>query len=327
MARGWMDAVLAAGAVRAGGLPEAAAGRTDSAGAAEAAVVEGDALASLAVPAPAVLAPVASFLDGVQHWRVACYAGVTPIVQGWVAAAVRRRGAGRTLRTTLEDARELLLTRPDGLTPAVRAALERSGLDVVDLGPEAEDRPGRALELARQALNAARVRIETALAERALEGLGPEEWLVVDGLLSESARVAAHPRTLGVIKSHGAQYFTGAALETAFTLPAGRRTSVFEPRPRARHRVYSWYLRLWPWEGNDLLYGLLRLEARAAPETVRAAGAVSAWMLAERAPVPGHDARWDRLLYPIGEVEAYLKARAPRDLLPPPASHLPRPGA
>src|SRR5439155_7669026 len=87
----------------------------------------------------------------------------------------------------------------------------------------------------------------------------------------------------------------------------------------------SWYLRLWPWEGNDLLYGLLRVEARAHPETVARASAISAWLTAERAPLSTPDRRWDRLLYPIHDVETYLRLRAPRDLVWHPAPRIPRP--
>ena len=170
----------------------------------------------------------------------------------------------------------------------------------------------------------ARVAQEQALGERYARSLGESEWLVVDGVLSESAILAGHPRALGVIKSHAAQYFEGDALRRALTLPALHRSSVFRPRGRARHEVYSWYLRLWPWEGNDLLFGLLRIEARAAAATVAAASATSAWLVRERAPVSTPDARWDRLLYPIHDVETYLRARAPRDFLPHRMPHVPR---
>jgi hypothetical protein len=149
----------------------------------------------------------------------------------------------------------------------------------------------------------------------------------VDGVLSDSAILSAHPRTLGVVKSHGAQYFEGAELERALTLPANHRTSVFRPRTRGAGRdIHSWYLRLWPWEGNDLLYGLLRVEARAHADTIVLASRVSAWLVSERAPLATPDRRWDRLLYPIHDVETYLRARAPRDSLSLPASRLPRTG-
>src|SRR5436309_325321 len=74
------------------------------------------------------------------------------------------------------------------------------------------------------------------------------------------------------------------------------------------------YLRLWPWEGNDLLYGLLRVEARPDPASVALASELSGWLVAERAPLATPATRWDRLLYPLHNVEEYLKARAPRDL-------------
>jgi len=109
-------------------------------------------------------------------------------------------------------------------------------------------------------------------------------------------------------------------------LPATHRTSVFRPKRRgARREIYSWYLRLWPWEGNDLLYGLLRVEARAHPDTVALASRISAWLVTERAPLATPDRRWDRLLYPIHDVETYLRARAPRDLFSPLGSRLPLP--
>src|SRR5207249_5213664 len=46
------------------------------------------------------------FLDGIEQWRVVGYGGVTPIVRGYVAAAVRRRGPDRRLCTTSERSEE-----------------------------------------------------------------------------------------------------------------------------------------------------------------------------------------------------------------------------
>src|ERR1044072_1675450 len=143
-----------------------------------------------------------------------------------------------------------------------------------------------------------------------------------------AARAAAPPpRAPGLTKSHGAQFLEGRGLERALTLPAGHRTSVFAVRGgHTRTEVYSWYVRLWPWEGNDLLYGLLRVEARADPETIAQAPFLSSWPYAERAPLAPPATRWDRLLYPLHHVEEYLKARAPRDLQSHRASRLPRTG-
>lgn len=90
--------------------------------------------------------------------------------------------------------------------------------------------------------------------------------------------------------------------------------------------MYSWYLRLWPWEGNDLLFGLIRVEARAHAATLIVAPVASGWLVRERAPVSTPDPRWDRLLYPLHDVETYLRSRAPRDLFPTAGSRLPKTG-
>jgi hypothetical protein len=326
--RSWVDAILAAGVVPASSAPEASLGRIDHEEFTGADPVEDAPLRihSLADARPLTPAAV-GFLDGIEQWRVVGYAGVTPIVRAHVAAAIRRRGADRRLRTVAEDAEELAVTRLERLPDAVRAALAGAGVRVVEFAADDAGQPARAVPAARVEVQKARAALERRLAERRVGTLCPDEWLVIDGVLSDSAELSAHPRALGVVKSHGAQYFEGAELERALTLPAGHRTSVFQPRSRgARRAIYSWYLRLWPWEGNDLLYGLLRVEARAHPDSIALASAVSAWLTGERAPLATPDRRWDRLLYPIHDVETYLRARAPRDLLPASGSRLPRTG-
>jgi hypothetical protein len=323
----WWDALVAAGAVPAAYVPPASTGRTDADDGAEpgADLVEGDAVS--AYPVSLAPAPPACFLDGIERWMVKSYDGAVPIVRAYVAAAVRRRGADRRLRTAYEASREFAIAPLAAMAPARRRALEEHCPDVVDIALDEGVQPARVLELARRAVDAARQALERELAERCLAALDAGEWLVVDGLLSVSAKLARHPRALGVIKSHGAQFFTGADLERALTVSAGHRTSVFRARGgHARNEVYSWYLRLWPWEGNDLLYGLLRVEARAQPETIATATATSGWLLGERAPLATPDARWDRLLYSIHDVEEYLRTRAPRDLLVGRASRLPKAG-
>jgi hypothetical protein len=331
VARSWVEAIVAAGAVPASHVPEASLGRDDIEEFTGADPVEDGELRVHPLAAARPLVPVAvSFLDGIEHWRVVGYGGVVPIVRAYVAAAIRRRGPlpERRLRTAAADSAELAVTRLDRLPAAVRGALERSGARVVEFPADEAAQPARALPAARVAIQKERAALERGLAERHLATLGADDWLVVDGVLSDSAALSAHPRALGVVKSHGAQYFEGAALERALTLPDGHRSSVFQPRRRgARRDIYSWYLRLWPWEGNDLQYGLVRVEARAHADTIARAAAVSAWLRGERAPIATPDRRWDRLLYPIHDVETYLRARAPRDLTPPPTSRLPRTGS
>jgi hypothetical protein len=327
--RSWIDAIVAAGVVPASAPPEAGLGRNDVEEFTGAALVEDDALRAHALAGVAPLAPEAvAFLDGIEQWRVVGYAGVTPIVRAYVAAAIRRRGSDRRPHAVAERAEELAVTRLDALPAPVRGALAASGVRVVEFAAEDAGQPARALPAARVEVQKARAALERRLGEQGLDALRADEWLVVDGVLSDSPALSAHPRALGVVKSHGAQFFEGADLERALTLPAGHRTSVFRPQPRgARREIHSWYLRFWPWEGNDLLYGLVRVEARAHPDTVGLASPLSAWLMRERAPLSTPDRRWDRLLYPIHDVETYLRARAPRDLIPPPVSRLPRTGS
>jgi len=263
-------------------------------------------------PQPLIPSPV-SFLNGIQRWSVVVYDGVAPIVAAYVAAAVCRRDERGVLHATFERSRAFAVAPLDRLSPTLRPVLQQAVPDIEPLDGELVGQPARYLDQVESTVRRARAHLERELAEAATAALGADEWLVLDGLLSRSPAVARHPRALGVIKSHGAQFLDGRGLERALTLPAGFRTSVFAVRGgHTRTEVYSWYLRLWPWEGNDLQYGLLRIEGRADSETIARASALSGWLLAERAPLATPATRWDRLLYPLHHVEEYLKARAPR---------------
>ena len=135
-------------------------------------------------------------------------------------------------------------------------------------------------------------------------------WLLVDGSLSVSPRWAADPRMVAISKSHSILPFDGADLEQYLRLPCGHRSSVYAPATRSLAPVRAWGLRLWPWEGKDLLHGLVRVEVAPDNGSPERASAISRWIMAERAPVSAPDRRWDRLLYGMYSVEQYLKARA-----------------
>src|SRR5207302_1201304 len=83
--------------------------------------------------------------------RVVGYGGVTPIGRGYVAAAVRRRGPDRRLRTAGEVSRELAITRLDALAEPLRRALAESGVAVVELAEGDAGQPTRAIQAARGA--------------------------------------------------------------------------------------------------------------------------------------------------------------------------------
>jgi len=331
-ARGWLDDLYASGVTPASFLPDASLGRQHdpddetAAVAVEVDMVEHDDLRVHAValqPAPAGV----SFLDGIQQWKVIGYDGVQPIALAYVAAAVRRRGSDRRLATAAWAARTLVIAPTQVLGDERRRALGAAGLEAVPVEVDAATQPAQVLELLRREVHRARAGLERKLGEQAVAALDPEAWLVVDGQLAVSAALAKHPRAVGVIKSHGAQFLSGRHLERALTIRAEHRTSVFRVRGgHGRTEVDSWYLRLWPWEGRDLHYGLIRIEASRNPDPGTRAPEVSGWLLAERAPLAAPDARFDRLLYPIHDVEAYLRSRAPHDLLVPLASRLPQTG-
>jgi hypothetical protein len=331
--RGWLDSLYAEGVTPASFLPDASLGRVDDLDEERnpersvELVEDGELRLHPVATAPAT-GPVA-FLDGIQQWKVVGYDGLAPIAVAYVAAAVRRRGSDRRLATTHRSHRELVIAPSAALSDERRRAIESAGLGVRPLQETAAagTQPGRVLEAMRREVHRAREAVERQVGEGALP-LGADEWLVVDGQLAASATLAHHPRTLGVIKSHGAQFLQGRHCERALTLPASHRTSVFRVLGgHGRTVVDSWYLRLWPWEGNDLLYGLLRIEARAGEDSGRRASAISGWLLRERAPLASRDARADRLLYPIHDVETYLRSTAPRDLLSSAGSRLPRTGS
>jgi hypothetical protein len=331
----WWRALIDAGAVPAAYVPPPTAGSAeawdDGAGTVRADLVEDAELRAHPVPTggDARIPATVSFLNGIERWSVRAYDGVLPIVDAYVAAAVRRRDAPSqgVLRTTFERTRAFAVAPVGRMTPALRHVLETSVPDIEPIAGEPAGQPLQDLQQVESTVRRARAQLERQLAEAAAGGLATDAWLVLDGLLSRSPGVARHPGAVGVIKSHGVQFLEGRGLERALTLPAGHRTSVFAVRGgHTRTEVYSWYLRLWPWEGNDLLYGLVRIEARAHPDTVARASQLSGWLWAERAPLATPATRWDRLLYPLHHVEEYLKALAPRDLQLHRASRLPRTG-
>ena len=136
-----------------------------------------------------------------------------------------------------------------------------------------------------------------------------DAWLVVYGVLSNSEVWATDPRAIGVSKSHATLPFTGPELLTYLQLPPGHRSSVFEPATWRMAPVHSWGLRLWPWEGHDLLHGLVRVEVAAGAGSIDGTGRISRWILAERVPLSRPDPRWDRLLYGVSIVERVLRSQ------------------
>jgi hypothetical protein len=287
-------------------IPAASEGRAEEATIQLARLVEQRPIGGSAVGAAEPWTDTVAFLDGIQRYEVMAYAGSSPVVAADVSAAVLER-QGRQLHVALTARRRLLIARPEVLDLLGEVT---AGYEPVHLPADGEPHPVLDYQLARREIDRVRghLEVEVGLRYRARSGA----WLVVDGTLAESPQWAADPRMLGVCKSHATLPFSDTDLEAYLRLPCGYRSPVFAPVGRSVAPVYSWALRLWPWEGKDLLHGLVRIEAAPVDATVQAADQVSRWLMAERSPISLPDPRWDRLLYGIRAVEQYLRATGER---------------
>jgi hypothetical protein len=296
-------AFAAKGLTPATAAPDSSGGRVEEACIRPARLVEGPSLTARSVgPARPWPGPLA-YIDGIQQSIVVGYAGAAPIMVAEIAAAVRER-QHRTLHTVLEERHRLALGRAAALNAAGEAL---HGLEPVVLPDDEPAHPIRDQVNAARALDQSRGALEIALGDRYRSR--SDSWIVVDGSLSDSPRWAADARMVGISKSHSVLPFGGEDLERYLRLPAGHRSSIYAPETRSLAPVRAWGLRLWPWEGKDLLYGLVRVEVAPTNESPATADAISCWVLAERAPVSAPDRRWDRLLYGIYSVEQYLRSR------------------
>lgn len=283
-------------------IPASSEGRAEEATIQIATRVEPGPLSGRAVGAAEPWPGPVAFLDGSQRYEVMAYAGATPLVAAEIGAAVMERES-RQLHVAQVARRKLLIARRAVLETLGHLIGDHQTLAIPDDDPV---HPIHDFQLARREIDRARARleVEVGLAYRKRS----HAWLVVDGSLTDSPQWASDPCMLGITKSHATLPFSDQDLEQYLRLPLAHRSPVFAPARAELAPVYSWAFRLWPWEGKDLLHGLIRVEARADPETVKQADRISRWLLAERAPLSTPDSRWDRLLYGIRAVEEYLRA-------------------
>jgi hypothetical protein len=297
-------ALAAKGFTAASFIPEASGGRLEEASIRPARIAEGIDVRAIAVgPAEAWPGPLA-FLDGVQRSEVVGYYGSSPILSAEIASAIRERHA-RRLRTVVLKSRRILLARPEALAAAGDALLD---LDPVSLPDDDAPHPVRDLLNAARAIDRERGALEISVAAEYRNRC--DGWLIVDGALAESPRWTTDPTIVAISKSHSILPFDGENLERYLRLPVGHRSSIYEPQTRSVAPVRAWGLRLWPWEGKDLLHGLVRVEVAPVIGDPEMVNAISRWIMAERAPLSAPDHRWDRMLYGIYSVEQYLKSQA-----------------
>lgn len=270
--------------------------------------VEGDRVTVVPVGEPLDGSREAGFADGIQRFVIEGRIGLTPVLRAYVAAGVLAR-TDRKLAPAVHEAEEFIVAPLDRLPEAAVAGLHETGLPVRDCGRAEREHPILDVQLAVQEIERRRHRAEVRVVTR-FRDESPEAWIVVDGSLRGFGQAVRATQLIGVIKSHETQYLAGADLEAALTLSEAHRTTAFRRVGDGGDTIYSWYVRLWDWVGQDILFGLVRVERERGPNVLPEITEVSRWLLAERSPMSTPDARWDRLLYPIHEVENYLKARA-----------------
>lgn len=264
-------------------------------------MIEGSRLDTIPLGEAACCPEPVAFLDGTQHIELFAYDGPSALYWADVAAGVSERHE-RRIRSAVRRHRPLIIGRRHSLEALGEAGdARRISIDEEFSPHPVRDRvqAGRIVDRERGALE-----IEVGRDWRRTNA----GWLLVDGSLSSSPAFAEDPRTLGLVKSHATLPFEGEDLNRYLRLPFAHRTPVFISDESLAAPVYSWAVRLWPWEGKDLMHGLVRVEAAPTEETLARAGEISRWLLAERAPVSAPDPRWDRMTYGVRSVELSLKA-------------------
>ncbi len=253
------------------------------------------------------------FLDVMQRPKGPVYINCSvPIMYGYVAAAVRTRGADRRMRT-LEGFHEVdeALYYPKKL--AEEHSFVISGVPCVDTEDEKTpliEHPLALVQAAYDRISNRRNRVESRLAEKWVRENSGGDWLLVDGGLNSDFGEAG--KIVGVTKSHGTQYLTFEEQQEVLALKVGERSGAFVPKTKSGARpVYSWYLRMHASEGRDPYFGLVRVEAPRSKRALDMIDEISRWLLAERAPLSLPDSRWDKMIYPIRDCEQFMKSVAP----------------
>src|SRR2546428_301656 len=153
---------------------------------------------------------------------------------------------------------------------------------------------------------------------------GIQQWAVV-GYDGVTPIVRAH--VAAAVRRRGPDRRPRTADEAARELAITRLAALSAPVRRALEEADVEIVDLAADETGQPGRALRAAPLRVHPASVARATALWGGLLRERAPVSTPDARWDRLLYPIHDVETYLRSRAPRDLLPATGSRLPKTGS
>jgi hypothetical protein len=265
----------------------------------------------------------AAFLDGIQSSRVIAHLGGIPLIVASVAAIIRERRNRRLV--TAHFARETALYVPRQFVPSFRWD-EGGQFRLVDTSTERPRRAGSIapqdpisphptalVELAYSAIRDRREALEVGLAERWCGAVPEPGQLYVDGSIAGSSKVGTSMCVVGVVKSHRVLYAEGDAMRAVLGLRVRERSSILRLTskqlwPAGVGSVATWYLRIRDPEGQDPLWGLVRVEIPSDRATPERADQVSGWILAETSPLSLPDARWDTMVYGIRDCEQTLRA-------------------
>lgn len=282
----------------------------------------GSALRVFEVPTP-TRAVFDGFLDGIQRSSTLAYVDGVPLLHGTAAAAIRVRDAAGRMRTwrtpavehAVYGSRALLGDDTWTLLTETLGARGQSVRDSDASMPVLSRHPSALLRQSLDALSRVRNDLERDMGQAWCDA-HPERPLYVDGSVRTSHALMNATGVVGVIKSHATLYGTDDVLPMVTALQAGQRTSVIVAldTTNANPRFFTWYLRLRNAAGHDPFFGLIRVETGVRDDdaaTVEArASEISAWLLAERAPIAKPDGRWDVMPYAIRDCEVYLRAVA-----------------
>ncbi|MCS6960462.1 MAG: hypothetical protein RMK91_10490 [Pseudanabaenaceae cyanobacterium SKYGB_i_bin29] len=252
--------------------------------------------------------PFTHFLDGIQRSWLLYYVEGVPVYYGYTAAVIRAR-TDRVLSTWQHRQQEALYL-PTRLCSESQALKE---IPIIDTLGETTVVPPDLTKIARDKISSDRQQLETQLAATWMQQNCPG-WLVIDGSIRATGAIASHDRVIGIIKTHNTQFFSWQEQQIIQNLKAGERSSTFcllilfdqNSPPRS---VCSWYLRLREGSGDDIHFGLVRIEI--SPTCQATPDQISRWLLDETRPLALPDTRWDRMIYPIRDCEMYLRSQEP----------------
>lgn len=282
------------------------------------------------------------FLDGVQESAKAFYAGMyTGRLANIAAGVFERKGQSFEIEPVCAE-RKLMLYAPDG---EVSQKLQGGEWCLVPMTTDEKLTDAAYDQEVMRQLSADREALECLVASWA-----GDRWMAVDGSIAQTLIPLAHfrgrgdqgvrgqsenvdlhrpdgvppsasqgkegksERLVGLVKSHRHQYFRSRArVEAILNLRAGERTTLFirPGRDGLSASVYSCYLKLHESTEESPLFGVIRVEVPATPESIAKIDEICGWVLAERYPIAFPERRADRMIYPIALVESCLKADLP----------------